>query len=88
MRVVGPVLAEQHNEWPVACRDFYAESLSKLTIVDSSNFLPAPALLERSCSQHCRQEPSTQWLLLAGTRPVLLLERYRKSTAMRFHDLF
>ena len=40
------ILAEQHDEWAVARRYFSAESLAKLTVSDSLDPLPAPALLE------------------------------------------
>ena len=46
VRLVGSVLAEQHDEWAVARRYFSAESLSKLTSIDPPDPLPAPALLE------------------------------------------
>jgi putative transposase len=46
VRLVGSVLAEQHDEWAVARRYFSAESLAKLTTSDSLDPLPAPALLE------------------------------------------
>jgi transposase-like protein len=46
VRLVGSVLAEQHDEWAVARRYFSAESLSKLMTIDSPDPLPAPALLE------------------------------------------
>ena len=46
VRLVGSVLAEQHDEWAVARRYFSAESLAKLTTSDSLDPLPAPPLLE------------------------------------------
>ena len=46
IRLVGSILAEQHDEWAVARRYFSAESLAKLTVSDSLDPLPAPALLE------------------------------------------
>jgi len=46
VRLVGSVLAEQHDEWAVARRYFSAESLGKLMTIDSPDPLPAPALLE------------------------------------------
>ena len=46
IRLVGSVLAEQNDEWAVARRYFSAESLAKLTMTDSHDPLPAPALLE------------------------------------------
>ena len=46
VRLVGSVLAEQHDEWAVGRRYYSAESLSKLITIDSPDPLPAPALLE------------------------------------------
>ena len=44
VRLVGTVLAEQHEEWQVARRYFSAASLAKLTD-PNPDALPAPALL-------------------------------------------
>jgi transposase-like protein len=43
VRLVGALLAEQHDEWPVARRYFSAESLAKLRKEVASE--PPPALL-------------------------------------------
>jgi transposase-like protein len=46
IRLVGSVLAEQHDEWAVARRYLSVESLTKLLPTDSTDSRPAPALLE------------------------------------------
>jgi transposase-like protein len=46
VRLVGSVLAEQHDEWAVARRYLGVESLTKLLGTDSADPLVAPALLE------------------------------------------
>jgi hypothetical protein len=44
IRLVGSILAEQHDEWAIARRYFSAESLAKLTDTHSGDPLPAPLL--------------------------------------------
>jgi putative transposase len=46
IRLVGAVLAEQHEEWSIARRYFSVESLAKLLHSDPADALPAPTLLE------------------------------------------
>ena len=48
VRLVGSVLAEQHDEWQVARRYFSAESLTKLMASDSHDPLHAPAPREEA----------------------------------------
>ena len=44
LRLVGAVLAEQHDEWPASRRYFIAESLAKLLSPEQLGLPPALAV--------------------------------------------